>query len=67
VRLLVERVVVTGDHIAIEHAVPISGRFCGVASTGSTCCAARAARQTPGTTLFYRRRHRRDTTAVTSS
>jgi hypothetical protein len=35
VRLLVERVVVTGDHVAIEHAIPLSGRFCGVASTGS--------------------------------
>lgn len=33
VRLLVERVVVTGDHVAIEHAIPLSGRFCGFAST----------------------------------
>jgi hypothetical protein len=29
VRLLVERVVVTGDHVAIEHAIPLSGRPCG--------------------------------------
>lgn len=35
VRLLVERVVVTGDHVAIEHAIPLSGRFCGVASSPS--------------------------------
>lgn len=28
VRLLIERVVVTGEHITIEHAVPPSGRFC---------------------------------------
>jgi site-specific DNA recombinase len=27
VRLLVERVVVTGTHVAIEHAIPLSGRF----------------------------------------
>jgi site-specific DNA recombinase len=27
VRLLIERVVVTGDHISIEHAIPLSGRF----------------------------------------
>ena len=27
VRLLIERVVVTGDNIAIEHAIPLSGRF----------------------------------------
>ena len=27
VRLLIERVVVTGDHVAIEHAIPLSGRF----------------------------------------
>ncbi len=33
VRLLVERVVVTGDRVAIEHAIPLSGRFCGFAST----------------------------------
>jgi site-specific DNA recombinase len=30
VRLLVERVVVTGDHVAIEHAIPLSGRFAGL-------------------------------------
>ena len=28
VRLLIERVVVTGEHVTIEHAVPLSGRFC---------------------------------------
>ena len=44
VRLLVERVVLTGEHVAIEHAIPLSGRFCGFASTGSTCCNARSAR-----------------------
>src|SRR5262249_44303811 len=33
VRLLVERVVVTGGHVAIEHAIPLSGRFCRSAST----------------------------------
>src|SRR6185369_4317065 len=27
VRLLVERVIVTGTHVAIEHAIPMSGRF----------------------------------------
>jgi len=27
VRLLVERVVVTGDNVAIEHAIPLTGRF----------------------------------------
>jgi hypothetical protein len=27
VRLLIERVVVTGDHVAIEHAIPLSGRL----------------------------------------
>lgn len=32
VRLLLERVVVTGDHVAIEHAIPLSGRFCRFAS-----------------------------------
>ena len=36
VRLLVERIVVTGEHVAIEHAIPLSGRYCGVASTAST-------------------------------
>lgn len=30
VRLLVERVVVSGDHAAIEHAIPLSGRFAGL-------------------------------------
>jgi site-specific DNA recombinase len=30
VQLLVERVVVTGDHVAIEHAIPLSGRFSGL-------------------------------------
>jgi site-specific DNA recombinase len=30
VRLLLERVVVTGDHVAIEHAIPLSGRFGGL-------------------------------------
>jgi site-specific DNA recombinase len=30
VRLLIERVVVTGDQITIEHAIPLSGRFCGL-------------------------------------
>ena len=30
VRLLVERVVVTGEHVAIEHAIPLSGRFAGL-------------------------------------
>lgn len=30
VRLLIERVVVTGDHIAIEHAILLSGRFSGL-------------------------------------
>jgi site-specific DNA recombinase len=30
VRLLVERVVVTGTHVAIEHAIPLSGRFAGL-------------------------------------
>jgi site-specific DNA recombinase len=40
VRLLIERVVVTGDHVAIEHAIPLSGRFCAVASTPSTCSSA---------------------------
>ena len=30
VRLLVERVIVTGDHVAIEHAIPLSGRFAGL-------------------------------------
>jgi site-specific DNA recombinase len=30
VRLLIERVVVTGDRVAIEHAIPLSGRFCGL-------------------------------------
>jgi len=29
VRLLVERVVVTGDEVAIEHAIPLNGRFRG--------------------------------------
>lgn len=43
VRLLVERVVVTGDHVAIEHAIPLSGRFCGFASTPSTSSAPAAA------------------------
>lgn len=28
VRLLIERVVVTGERVTIEHAVPLSGRFC---------------------------------------
>jgi site-specific DNA recombinase len=32
VRLLVERVVVTGDEVAIEHAIPLSGRFSGLRS-----------------------------------
>ncbi|MFY0574594.1 hypothetical protein ACN28S_09750 [Cystobacter fuscus] len=27
-RLLIERVVVTGAHVTIEHAVLLSGRFC---------------------------------------
>ena len=27
VQLLIERIVVTGDHVAIEHAIPLSGRF----------------------------------------
>jgi site-specific DNA recombinase len=44
VRLLVERVVVTGDHVAIEHAIPLSGRFCGFASTSPTSSSARSAR-----------------------
>ena len=43
VRLLVERVVVTGDHVAIEHVIPLSGRFSGVTSTASTPCAVRVA------------------------
>jgi FtsZ-binding cell division protein ZapB len=30
IRLLLERVVVTGDHVAIEHAIPLSGRFAGL-------------------------------------
>ncbi len=30
VRLLIERVIVTGDHITIEHAIPLSGRFSGL-------------------------------------
>jgi hypothetical protein len=30
VRLLIERVVITGDHVAIEHAVPLTGRFSGL-------------------------------------
>ena len=30
VRLLVERVVITGDHVAIEHVIPLSGRFAGL-------------------------------------
>jgi site-specific DNA recombinase len=30
VRLLVERVVVTGDQVAIEHAIPLAGRFAGL-------------------------------------
>ena len=30
VRLLVERVVVTGDNVAIEHAIPLAGRFSGL-------------------------------------
>ena len=30
VRLLVERVIVTGTHVAIEHAIPLSGRFRGL-------------------------------------
>jgi site-specific DNA recombinase len=30
VRLLVERVVVSGDVVTIEHVVPLSGRFCGL-------------------------------------
>jgi len=34
VRLLVERVVVTGDHVTVEYAVPLSGRFSGL---GSRC------------------------------
>ena len=29
-RLLIERVVVTGEHLAIEHAIPLSGRFAGL-------------------------------------
>ncbi len=28
VRLLVERVIVLGEDVTIEHAVPLSGRFC---------------------------------------
>jgi site-specific DNA recombinase len=30
VRLLLQRVVITGDHVAIEHAIPLSGRFAGL-------------------------------------
>jgi site-specific DNA recombinase len=30
VRLLLERVVVTGDQLTIEHAIPLSGRFGGL-------------------------------------
>ncbi len=30
VRLLIERVVITGDHVAIEHAIPLTGRFSGL-------------------------------------
>jgi site-specific DNA recombinase len=30
VRLLLERVVVTGDNLTIEHAIPLSGRFGGL-------------------------------------
>ena len=30
VRLLTERVVVKGDHVTIEHAIPLSGRFSGL-------------------------------------
>jgi hypothetical protein len=30
VRLLIERVVVTGDHVTIEHAIPLTGRFSGL-------------------------------------
>jgi site-specific DNA recombinase len=30
VRLLVERVVVLGDRVTVEYAVPLSGRFCGM-------------------------------------
>jgi site-specific DNA recombinase len=43
IRLLVERVVVTGDHVAIEHAIPLSGRFCGFASTSPMLWRVRAA------------------------
>jgi len=32
-RLLIERVVVTGDQVAIEHAIPLGGRFSGLRST----------------------------------
>src|SRR5882672_4340665 len=32
-RLLVERVVLTGDRVTIEHAVPLSGRFSGLRSS----------------------------------
>lgn len=30
VRLLIERVVITGERVAIEHAIPLSGRFSGL-------------------------------------
>jgi len=30
VRLLIERVVVTSENVAIEHAIPLSGRFAGL-------------------------------------
>jgi site-specific DNA recombinase len=30
VRLLIERVVIAGDHVAIEHAIPLTGRFSGL-------------------------------------
>jgi hypothetical protein len=66
VRLLVERVVVTGDHVAIEHAIPLTGRFCGFASTLSTSrimltaraacvCASWRPRPTPSLAPWLRR------------
>src|SRR5690606_29282617 len=36
VRLLLERVVVAGDNLTIEHAIPLSGRFGGLRQ-GSRC------------------------------
>jgi hypothetical protein len=62
IRLLVERVVVTGDKVAIEHAIPLTGRFCGFAFSPSTssnahhatpACASSAATPTPSKPVRY--------------